>query len=70
VTASSIGGASSSGSSAVALSPGTSFGIVSDSVIASPLSGWIRSVTLMSNSSFSPWLVKPTVNIWPGANVS
>ena len=69
VTAVSSGGCSSSGSSAEALWPVASCGIVSDVVIGSSPSRRIRSVTLMSNSSFSPWFVKLTVKPVPGSYV-
>ena len=63
VTAAPSGGGSSSARLAVALACGAIWSIVSLSVIGSPLPPWMRTVTLTSNSSFSPPLVNLTANV-------
>ena len=63
MTAAPSGGGFSSARLAVALAFGAIWSIVSVSVIGLPLPPWIRTVTLMSNSSLSPPLVNLTANV-------
>ena len=64
----SSGGWRLSGSVTVTFSPLVARGTVLVSVSGvPPLVRAIFSVTLMLNSSLSPWLVNETVNAWPAA---